>query len=240
MTTLGDDLSRIHSLNSHEQLTYGTGAIAQHDVALEMSVFRLAADVLLAPWMDRASLPRDFERLRESTKEIVRASEVSESLKTKAIRALGNAKVVHRARVELVHDQWGLVERSDPPAFVVLDALMGRGWPDTPPSPKTLDDFEAAAHAHVAAINELATVSMELSRLRADEATARFVETQIAIHLVGGPFNDQYRAALRNPDHSPPDEYTEEGATYARDFVTVELDEQANYRYTQEGSSPKP
>jgi len=226
-----EDLSRVYALTPRQQLTYWTGAIAQNDVWLEMTVFRLAGSAVLAPGMSRSDLPRHFERLRVAVKSIVKASRLPENLKTDAVAALGRAKIAHRARVELVHDQWGLVEASRPAEFIVMDALMGRGWPDTPLTPRTLPDFEAAARAHMASIHELSEIAFKMSTFYADEATARFVATQIAIHLVGGPIDNHYRATARETDGSPPDFDTEDGATYKRGFQTVELHQQADYNY---------
>ena len=229
------DLSRVYGLTPHQQLTYWTGAIAQNDVALEMAVFRLAGDAILVPGMARTDLPREFERLREAVKGIVRASRLPDDLKAKAVAALGQAKVVHRARIEMVHDQWGLLEGSDPPAFTAMDALMGRGWPDTPPVPRTLKDFEAAARAHIACLFQLNEVAFKMSGFYSEEATASFVATQIAIHLIGGPIDNQYRAAMRHADGSPPNFYKEEGAIYRRTFETMELYRQADYAFVQPG-----
>jgi hypothetical protein len=111
---------------------------------------------------------------------------------------------------------------------------MGRGWPEIPSTQRTLADFEAAARAHIDCIHQLSQVAMKMSGFYADEATARFVATQIAIHLVGGPIDNQYRAAMRDADGSPPDTYSEAGATYRRAFLTVELDEQADYLFQPE------
>lgn len=122
-----EDLSRVYALTPHQQLTYWIGAIAQNDVALEMTVFRLAGNAVLAPGMSRSDLPRDFERLREAVKSIVKTSRLPENLKTDAVAALGRAKIVHRSRVELVHDLWGLVEASRPAEFIVMDALRDAG-----------------------------------------------------------------------------------------------------------------
>lgn len=214
MEIQAEDLTSVYALSPHQQLTYWTGAIAQNDVALEIAVFRLALDVSqVLQIVHRKALPRGFERLRETAKELVHASRIPEALKSECLRALGRAKVAHKSRVDLVHDMWGLEEGSDPPHFIIMDALMGRGWPEEPLAPRTLSDFEAVAKEHIQCLHELGRLSMEVSRFFMDEATAAFVATQIAIHLVGGPFDNQYRAAIRK-NGAPPELFTENGATY--------------------------
>lgn len=137
-------MADVSELHPDQQLTYAIGSIIRDDNFAEgeaKSVFT----ALAAPSPAAVLAPRDFARILEGCRDMVRASALPEFPRDLALEVLAVTSKAHQLRNKLTHDRWIHLPTREEAVWLGQNRTKGPGGPV--PTSGTLQDFIGCSSA---------------------------------------------------------------------------------------------
>jgi len=160
----------LSALTAQQQVTFWVGTVAQNDAHLEALTRRLYREIAGNGFDPVPNEPETFGRLREATKDAVKAAGLPDDVSAELLQLLADVGTSHADRVEIVHDIWAQDEATG--GFGRGNMLMGKWDQPDKRAPRPVSFFHDAAKRQMRVFFRLIEAGQVVTRLQSNQADA--------------------------------------------------------------------